>query len=118
VLQHNLVIIRRIAQLKLSIFFMLFLPSNRLFDGRYHYPKIGYFKYKDTVQHMDRDKWSARQEFLWKLLRDIRKESNQTQVELALKLRRRRLSPYSAVNSEYAGGHLLSVRFGVAIHQN
>jgi len=38
---------------------------------------------------MDRDKWSARQEFLWKLLRDIRKESNQTQTELALKLKRR-----------------------------
>ncbi|RLL51724.1 XRE family transcriptional regulator [Mariprofundus sp. EBB-1] len=37
---------------------------------------------------MDRDKWSARQEFLWKLLRDIRKESNQTQTELALKLKR------------------------------
>ena len=38
---------------------------------------------------MDRDKWSARQEFLWKLLRDIRKESNQTQTDLALKLKRR-----------------------------
>jgi len=37
---------------------------------------------------MDRDKWSARQEFLWNLLRDIRKENNLTQVGLADKLRR------------------------------
>jgi len=37
---------------------------------------------------MDRDKWSARQEFLWKLLRDIRKESNLSQFELAQKLQR------------------------------
>ena len=37
---------------------------------------------------MDRDKWSARQEFLWKLLRDIRKEHQLTQIELAEKLHR------------------------------
>jgi transcriptional regulator with XRE-family HTH domain len=37
---------------------------------------------------MDRDKWSARQEFLCKLLRNIRKESSLTQVQLALKLKR------------------------------
>jgi len=37
---------------------------------------------------MDREKWSARQEFLWKLLRDIRKESGQTQTQLAIKLKR------------------------------
>jgi len=38
---------------------------------------------------MDRDKWSARQDFLCKSLRELRKESNQTQAELAQKLRRR-----------------------------
>jgi len=37
---------------------------------------------------MDRDKWSARQEFLWKLLRDIRKENQLTQIGLAEKLNR------------------------------
>jgi len=37
---------------------------------------------------MDRDKWSARQEFLCDLLRQIRKESNLSQVELAQKLHR------------------------------
>jgi len=70
-------------------FFILFLPPNWLFDGKHYYPKIGYLKHKYTLCSMDRDKWSARQEFLWKLLRDIRKESNQTQTDLALKLKRR-----------------------------
>lgn len=37
---------------------------------------------------MDRDKWGARQEFLLKFLRDMRKESNQTQAEVAVKLHR------------------------------
>jgi len=37
---------------------------------------------------MDRDKWSARQDFLCKLLRDLRKEAGLTQVQLALKLKR------------------------------
>ena len=38
---------------------------------------------------MDLEKWSARQEFLCKLLRTLRKESNQTQVQLAQKIKRR-----------------------------
>lgn len=37
---------------------------------------------------MDRDRWSARQEFLWKLLREIRKEAGLTQAELSHKLQR------------------------------
>jgi len=37
---------------------------------------------------MDRDKGSARQEFLQNFLRKMRKESHQTQVELARKLQR------------------------------
>ncbi len=37
---------------------------------------------------MDRNRWSERQQFLWKLLRCLRIESHQTQTELALKLRR------------------------------
>jgi transcriptional regulator with XRE-family HTH domain len=48
-----------------------------------------YFKYEYTVPDMDRDKWSARQEFLWKLLRDVRKENKLTQIELAEKLHRK-----------------------------
>jgi len=38
---------------------------------------------------MDLGKWSARQEFLCKLLKTLRKESNQTQVQLAKKIKRR-----------------------------
>ncbi|KON48553.1 helix-turn-helix domain-containing protein [Mariprofundus ferrooxydans] len=38
---------------------------------------------------MDMEKWSARQEFLCKLLRELRKESNLTQVQLAAKINRR-----------------------------
>jgi len=37
---------------------------------------------------MDRERWSARQQFLWKVLRDLRTESNQTQKELAARLDR------------------------------
>jgi transcriptional regulator with XRE-family HTH domain len=37
---------------------------------------------------MDRDKWSARQDFLQESLRELRKESQQTQVQLAKKLGR------------------------------
>jgi len=35
---------------------------------------------------MDRDRWSARQEFLWRFLRSLRIESNQTQKQLAARL--------------------------------
>jgi len=38
---------------------------------------------------MDMEKWSARQEFLCKLLKELRKESNQTQVQLAARINRR-----------------------------
>jgi len=38
---------------------------------------------------MDLDKWSARQEFLCKELKALRKESNQTQVQLAKEIKRR-----------------------------
>jgi len=37
---------------------------------------------------MDRERWSARQQFLWKLLRVLRTESKQTQKELAERLHR------------------------------
>jgi len=37
---------------------------------------------------MDRERWSARQQFLWKLLRILRTESNQTQKALAARLDR------------------------------
>jgi len=35
---------------------------------------------------MDRDRWSSRQEFLWRFLRSLRIESNQTQKQLAARL--------------------------------
>jgi len=38
---------------------------------------------------MDMEKWSARQEFLCKLLKELRKENNLTQVQLASKMCRR-----------------------------
>jgi len=37
---------------------------------------------------MDRERWSARQQFLWHVLRCLRTESKQTQAELALALQR------------------------------
>jgi len=37
---------------------------------------------------MDRERWSARQQFLWKVLRVLRTESNLTQKELATRLQR------------------------------
>jgi len=52
------------------------LPRNSVWQGLCY----------DTF--MDRDRWSARQEFLWKFLRGLRIESNQTQKQLAVRLRR------------------------------